>query len=437
MALSSKLRKLATAVTIGGILEWYEIFLYVYWAPQISNLFFANSYGNVAVIDALLVFAFGFLARPIGGLLFGYIGDRYGRKTAFLSSIVFCTLPTCVVAFLPTYATWGAVSQIILSITRFMQGIPAGGELPGAICYLQESAPEKQKNYFTSFAFIGAQIGGVLGILECLVFESYMPSEDLLEYGWRFSFALGGVIGLLGFFLRNKIHETPMFLKLERHDHILKKPIYESFFKHKKAMFIAFMISIFEVIGYFMVAVFPAVFYGQIFDISSTQNLLTTALLLILSAVTIPLFGKLGDRFSVKKLILLGASTTLLLTWPLYAAIFNSNFTWTIAIQCLLILSLNVQFALLPGILANLFPTSVRFTCLGFSFNLCDSIIGGLTPVMALCCVGITHNPASFVGLLTFSSLLALWLFSGPRAQAIFDQKFDLFFRCVNHVRTK
>jgi MFS transporter, MHS family, proline/betaine transporter len=437
MSIEKHLKKLITAVTIGGILEWYEIFLYVYWAPQISQLFFAKSYGDVALIDALLIFAFGFVARPIGGLLFGYIGDRYGRKKAFLASIIFCTLPTMVIAFLPTYASIGIISQVILSFTRFLQGIPAGGELPGAMCYLKETAPEKKKFFITSFAFIGAQLGGVLGILECLIFEKYMPTESLLEFGWRISFALGGLIGLLGFYLRHSIQETPMFLKIERHDHILKKPIKESFFHHTRPMVIAFFISIFEVIGYFMVAVFPALFYGQVFEISSTQNLLMTVVLLTFSALSIPLFGRLGDVVSTKKLMVIGSLFTLLLTFPLYVSISNGNFFWTIVIQCLLILSLNVQFALLPGILSDLFPTSVRFSCLGFSFNLCDSLIGGLTPVMALCCVGYTHNPGSFVGLLTIAAILNIWLFTGARAKAIFQKKFHLFFRCVDQVGSK
>lgn len=427
------LKSLLSAVTIGGILEWYEIFLYVYWAPVLSEIFFSKSYGNVAVIDALLVFAFGFLARPIGGLIFGYIGDRYGRKMAFISSILLCTLPTFVIAILPTYASWGIASQIILSVTRFLQGIPAGGELPGAMCYLKEYSSTQNKFFVTSFAFIGAQIGAILGILECSLFEMLMPREDLLDWGWRLSFAIGGLIGLLGFYLRKKIHETPMFLKLEKHDHILKKPIYESFFKHSKPMIITFFISIFEVVAYFMVAVFPALFYGRLFNISNIQNLLLTASLLTFSVITIPYFGKLGDLISPKKLMKMGALAALILVFPLYAAISYASFFWTVIIQCVLILAINIQFALLPGVMADLFPTSVRFTCLGFSFNLCDSIVGGLTPVMALCCINFTHDPASFVNLMGFAAIISLWLFTGPRANAVFDKQFHKFFTCVDH----
>lgn len=437
MPMNNRLKKLITAVTIGGILEWYEIFLYVYWAPQISELFFAKSYGNVALIDALLIFAFGFIARPIGGLLFGYIGDRYGRKKAFLASIIFCTLPTIVIAFLPTYATLGILSQVILSVTRFLQGIPAGAELPGAMCYLKETAPQPKKFFITSFAFIGAQIGGVLGIIECFLFEKFMSSENLFTYGWRISFAVGGLLGLLGFFLRYSIQESPMFKKLERHDHILKQPISESFFHHTRPMLIAFFISIFEVVGYFMVAVFPALFYGQIFSISSTQNLLITVAVLTFSAFTIPLFGKFGDLISTKKLMVTGSVCTLLLSVPLYFFIANGNFFWTLVTQFFLILSLNIQFALLPGILSDLFPTSVRFTCLGFSFNLCDSLIGGLTPVIAVCAIGYTQNPGSSVFLLSIAGLLNIWLFTGDRAKAIFQKKFELFFSCIHNIRTK
>lgn len=431
------LPRLISALTIGSALEWYEIFLYIYWAPQLSELFFAKSYGHVALIEAFLVFAFGFIARPIGGLLFGYIGDRYGRKKALITSILLCIIPVVVIACLPTYATLGITAQIILSIARFLQGIPAGGELPGAMIYLKETAPESKKFFITSFSFIGAQTGGVLALSICFLFQMYMSPENILAYGWRLCFAIGGLIGLLGFFLRSSLKESPQFQKLKKEHHLVKKPLSMSFIHHRRPMLIAFFITIFQVISYFMVAIFPSLFYKQIFALSSSQNLFMTVGVLSFSALTIALFGKLGDVISTKKLMVTGALFTFLLSICLYTFITHASFTGTLVTQYLLVLSLNAQIALLPQILTGLFPTSVRFSCLGFSFNLCDSLIGSLTPVMALCSINYAPNPGSFVALLSIAAILNIWLFTGARAKAIIQKKFDLFFRCVDHANSQ
>src|ERR1700722_19426931 len=135
------------ALTIGSVLEWYEIFLYIYWAPIIGRVFFNYSSTLADLISTLLVFAFGFLSRPLGGLIFGYIGDRWGRKKSIIISIVLIALPSIAIGFMPSYAKWNSFSAIFLVVMRLLQGIPAGGELPGAMCYLEEIATPEKRRY--------------------------------------------------------------------------------------------------------------------------------------------------------------------------------------------------------------------------------------------------------------------------------------------------
>jgi MFS family permease len=181
------------AVSAGGIIEWYELFLYVYWTPLISRIFFANDSSFLASLKMLFVFFIGFLARPLGGVWFGHIGDKEGRKVSFIQSILLMTLPSFAIALMPTQLL-GMATPIILCIIRFLQGLPAGGELPGAMCYLAESTDtDKQRPFLCSFSFVGPQIGVIIAMLECYFLEHYCSQEFLLTYGWRLSFLLGGI----------------------------------------------------------------------------------------------------------------------------------------------------------------------------------------------------------------------------------------------------
>ena len=188
------------AVTIGNILEWYEIYLYIFWAPVIGQLFFSADSELANVTKALAIFAIGFLARPIGGVLFGRLGDRVGRKKALVLSITVMTLPTFLMGLLPTYAQIGFYAPLLLVILRLMQSFPAGGELPGAFCFLYESSNYKNRRYMTSWGAVGNQIGIIISMYECYLLEIYLTPEELLNWGWRislYSWRIDWAFGLL------------------------------------------------------------------------------------------------------------------------------------------------------------------------------------------------------------------------------------------------
>lgn len=397
-----------TAVTIGSILEWYEVFLYIYWAPIISDSLFDYSSEFINLISTLVVFAVGFLSRPLGGLFFGYIGDKCGRKEALVISIIVSSLPSIVIAFLPSYTVWNYMSQVSLLLLRFLQGVPAGGELPGAICYLSESATHRRRKYMCSYSFVGAQIGGIIAMIECLIMESFLTHKDLVSWGWRVSFLVGGFLGLFGFYLRNHLEESRLFKHLQEKFETTKKPLHEAFHMNKERMLIGFLISIFEVVGYFIISVFPAVYFQELFKISSKDSLIITASLLTISGITIPFFGKFGQKHKSKPLLIISAIGVLLFCYPFYLAVKDRNLIMTLFIEVVFIFFLNIQFALLPSVLSALFPTAVRYTCLGFCFNVCDSIIGGLTPILAISLIKFTGNSGSFVSLFALSAIISL-----------------------------
>lgn len=398
---------LISAVTIGSILEWYEIYLYVYWSPIIADEFFDLSGPVAELINALLVLIVGFIARPLGGLIFGYIGDRWGRKRSFLLSIILISIPSFATAFM-SFSTWNLFAIVYVGIMKFIQGIPAGGELPGALCLLSEGSSPERKRYLCSYALVGPLIGQIISMTQCIFLEMYLSHESLVEWGWRISFFIGGTIGIFGYFLRTKIHESDSFKHLKKSHHVSEHPIKEAFTNHKKNILLGFLISIFEVVGFFMIAFFLVDNFTKIFNIDQKHTLLINIIMLTPLTVIQPLIGKLGDKYRNKPLYILSAVGVIFISIPFYFAIRESSQFWSITLLAVLVLFLSIQFALLPSLIVDLYPTEVRFTCIGFSFNVCDSVIGGMVPLLATLLVQGWGNTASFVIIYPIAAMIFL-----------------------------
>lgn len=413
MALSkTKQLQLISAVTFGGMLEWYEFFLYIYWSPIIAQLFFNSQSELAGLINTLLIFFIGFLARPIGGLFFGYLGDRFGRKISFMITIVMITLPSIAIAFIPTYHQIGLAAPIILGILRFLQGIPVGGELPGAMCYLYESSFINRRKFTTSFTFFGPQIGVIISLLECFYLEKYLSPEHLLDWGWRLSFLSSGLFGLVGFYLRHQLKETPSFKHLEEEKKVLNNPIMESIKNHKKNIFLGFSISILEAAGFYMFSVFSGLYFIRIGILSKLDNLIITVTVLTISSLMILVFGHIGDKIKIRYLF--NGSVLAIAGMSVMLYFFNSNISKTnvFIFEMLFMLILTIQTALLPSLLCDLFPNRVRYSCIGLSFNLCDSIVGGLTPIVSLYFVKFSQNITSFMLVIVVAAFISLISFN-------------------------
>ena len=232
-----KQRNVILAVTFGNLLEWYEIYLYVYWSPVIAKLFFPPEAEKINLSRTFLIFAVGFLARPLGGLFFGRLGDSIGRKKAFILSLVMMTIPTILTGFLPTYGQVGILAPVFLTCIRFLQSFPAGGELPGAICYLYECSEIHRRRYSCSWAFFGVLSGLLFSTTECFILEILLSQKDLITWGWRISFLFGGIIGLCGVLVRSRLHETPLYQEMAKHSQIVKEPIFRVLYEYRKVLF--------------------------------------------------------------------------------------------------------------------------------------------------------------------------------------------------------
>lgn len=401
-------RLIVTSVTIGGLLEWYEFFLYPYLAPVISQNFFQNKAGFFDLINAMVIFAIGFISRPLGALFFGHIGDRYGRKLALIFSIIMITLPSFGIGLLPTYLQIGFAASLILLAMRLLQGFLVGGEISGAMCYLVEEAGPKRRRFLSSWSFFGPQWGAVLSISECLLLEKYLSHDDLVNWGWRLSFITGGCIGIIGCFLRFGLKETPFFHALQVHRKVAHAPVYESFRNHKKNMLLGFFISALPLAGAFLVFIFFPLYYQKILGWDFSKSLIISQIILVLSTLSIPLFGKINEKYSNKFILLLCCIGVLIFSYPLFFSFEYLSAPFIIIFSFIVIFLLTCYFAIFPLLIAELFPTPVRYTCIGLSYNLSSSVLGGTIPLIALYLLKITNNAASPSWILICAAVLSL-----------------------------
>ena len=399
------------AVTIGSILEWYEIYLFIYWAPTIARLFFAPGSESVNLTNTFLLFALGFLARPFGGVFFGRIGDRIGRKKALILSIIIMIFPTVCMGLLPTYHQIGIAAPIIIMILRLAQSLPAGGELPGAFCYLYESTHPSHRRYMTSWGAVGNQIGIIISMLECYLLERFLSPAELMAWGWRFSFLIGGLIGVFGLCLRTRLHETPLYKDIEKHHQITKQSIYKVIIKHKRPISLGIMFCILNSVGFYLMSVLFPVYFKDVLGTTYDKNLIISVLLLILTTIPLPFLGMMGDKFSNKKMLIISTIGIILLLYPLYLSLSQHSLVFSGILGVAFILFFTCLSALIPYRFANLFSTPIRFTCVGISYNIVDGIIGGFSPAIVLYLINRTGSQTYFYLSLLATALISLFAF--------------------------
>jgi MHS family proline/betaine transporter-like MFS transporter len=347
------------------------------------------------------------VGRPFGGIIFGQIGDLFGRKKSLILSIISMAIPSVGIGLLPTYASIGVFAPILLGIFRLLQSLPAGGELPGAFCFLYESAPQNHRRYMTSWGTVGQQLGIMISMLECFLLETFLSHEELISWGWRLSFILGGGIALFGLYLRHSLHETPLYQDMVRHRHA-KQSLSVIFHHYKWHMGQGIFFCLLNSVGFYLISMLFPVYFSNILGIKYDKNLLIGIAILLISTIPLPFIGKLGDHFSNKKILICSTMLIILLLYPLWVLIPGGPLILSVSVALLFILFFAALTALLPYQFASLFPTPVRYTCVGISYNIVDGILGGASPVIALYLLDRMNSQAACYWMLFFCALISL-----------------------------
>ena len=412
------LRKTVLAGAIGNVLEWYDFALFGYFAPILSGLFFPSADPFLSLIATFSVFAIGFLARPLGALLFGYWGDTRGRREALAWSVMLMAIPTCLVGLLPTYAQIGLTAPLALTALRFLQGLSVGGEFTGSVTFLVEHAAPTERGYIGSWAGFSAQIGALLGSGVGTLATMSLSSEAFHEWGWRIPFMAGSVIALAGWYLRRRIPESPAFEGLRRSGVVSSSPIREVFASHRTPMFQVIGLVWLHGVGFYTFYVYLPTYLTTVSALSMGTALTLNTFCMALMALLIPLMGKLSDRVRPTRLLTVGAAALALVTVPLFSWFSSGQLVWIATAQVLITVGVATYMGPFFAVVATLFPVSGRYTGLSISYNVASALFGGTAPLMATVIMersGSALAPGWYVSICAVLSLIALSTIRGER----------------------
>ena len=375
---------------IGNIIEWYDFALFGYFAPIISTLFFPNSNEVVSLLETYGVFAAGFIMRPIGAGVFGYVGDRIGRRTELFLSVILMAIPTFILGTLPIYEQIGIAAPIALIILRLIQGLSVGGEFTGSVTYVAETAPQNRRGFTTSFANFGSILGMLLGLGMVTLMTHLLSESSLQNWGWRLPFLFGGVLGLVGFYIRRNIPVSEVF-----QEHHLDNQT--KFLSALKQNIVPIVQATIYASGYGVVFYIPLV-YLPTYLTKFTNVPLSNALLINTVAIAfllgvIPLMGWLSDRTLRRKSWLLISMISLALTsYPAFILLNQENMLWVWVAQIILALLIGILLGSSPAMMVELFPSETRLTAYSISFNLGVGIVGGTSPLISTWLIQVSGN---------------------------------------------
>lgn len=376
------MKKVLISGMIGNALEWYDYALYAQFASIIGSHFFPKN--EFSDILTFAVFAAGFIVRPLGAVVFGNIGDRYGRRIALAIGILTMAIPTAAIGLLPSYASIGIAAPIILTIIRLIQGFSLGGEFSGCIAYIVESSGKDTRGAAGSAAFMSMCIGMLLGTLTATLCRYLMTEEFLISYGWRIPFVLGLFIGLIGLYIRKNLHESPIYQDAKANGNLSKTPLRELLKSNRKPLLIAIGIYLTVTVPFYIVTVYIDSFMIHLGYSSKIANI-ASVFTLISMTIALPIAAVISDKVGRKPVMIAGCLALSFFSYPLFWILTNTNDP-SIAILAASLLSAITGFFMgpVPTVLVELFPTRVRFTGVAISYNLSAAFFGGSAPMMSL-----------------------------------------------------
>ena len=385
----ARISSIVFASCFGTIIEWYDFLIYATAAALVFNKAFFPTFDPLAgTLAALGSYAVGFLARPLGGALFGHFGDRLGRKSMLVLTLFIMGVSTFCIGLLPTYGSIGVLAPILLILLRVIQGIGLGGEWGGASLMVLEHAPSDKRGFYTSFVQIGFPIGLVLATL-VFTLVTKLPDADFAAYGWRIPFLLSIVLLAIGTFVRSRVPETPVFEQLKMRDGLSKNPVIEAVGKNTGTFLIAVGLKLSEVSWVYLLTVFIVVYATTKLGLPKPLMLDAVLYAALLELVSLPLFGWLSDRIGRRPLYILGALFTIVFAFPLFWMLESKS---TALIFAAIMIAMNFGHGMMFGpescYFPELFGPNVRYSGASFGFQVSAAIGGGFAPIMATAMVG-------------------------------------------------
>ncbi len=398
-------RKMAIiAAGVGNVLEWYDFTVYAYLAGTLGKHFFDSQNETVALLATFAVFGVGFVARPLGGIVIGLFGDRYGRKPSLMLTFGMMIVSTGLVGILPTYASIGIAAPILLVAARLLQGISAGGEWGGAASFLVEWAPARRRGLFGSMHPCAICIGQLVGAGVTAGLTTALGTGTMSDWGWRIPFLLGAVIAPLGLLIRRRVDETPAFQQLRDAE---VAPADAAPFPMARTMVLAFAFPVLQsVLTYIFLSYFPT--FGQRYvGLSASAALWSTVLATVVMGTSCIASGALSDIVGRRACLLGACVLSLVLSYPLIQMMIGAPLGTVVLLHVVFALINGLFLGALASALVEMFPTARRMAGLSTAYNLQSMLFGGFAPFTASWLIATTGQPISLAYFIMFGALLS------------------------------
>ncbi|KPD02630.1 MFS transporter [Moellerella wisconsensis] len=399
--------------SLGGTLEFYDFVIFVFYAKIISQLFFPGNNEFLALMATLGLFAAGYLARPLGGIIMAHFGDKVGRKRMFTLSIFLMAFPTLIIGFLPTYETIGAAAPLLLLLMRIMQGAAIGGEMPGAWVFIAEHTPKQRYGLGIGTLTSGITGGILLGSIVAIMIERNYSAQQVHDFAWRIPFILGGIFGFLSVYLRRFLEETPIFKELAAKKALSQElPVKTVLKSHKQACLITaaltWSLSTAIVVTILMT---PDVVLQGVYKIDRNTALQANCVATLMLTIGCIFWGWLGDKTGTRCSMLLAWGGLAITSVYFYAQLSSEIGATTLAFNYGLMGFFVGAIATTPIISARAFPPAIRFSGLSFAYNIAYAIFGGLTPILTGAWLQQSHMaPAYYVASVSILAILVAFL---------------------------
>ncbi len=413
MTFQNKKTLIASSLTI--IFEWYDFALYGFLAPILARLFFPSEDKVISLLATFGVFALSFFMRPFGGLIFGHIGDKLGRKKALIYSVSFMAISTTLIGFLPTYYQVGIMAPLLLTILKLAQGLSVGGERSSSISFLIEHAEPGKRGIYGSCTLCSTTVGILLASGVIALISTILSDEQLYKWGWRIPFLLGFVAGIVLLYLRNNTEETQIFRNLHDCGNISNSPLTEAISSHWKAILKTLGATLVLSVGFYMIFVYLPTFLSTQTTISLSSALKINTICMIVLMILIPVMGFVSDKIGRRILLISGSIGISVITYFIFKIFTLGDILYSFLGQFFFAIIYSIIVGPFAATMFEHFPAKVRMSGLSLGFGLGFAVFGGTTPFIATYLVNQTGNPIAPSMYLIICSLVSLFVFINMR----------------------
>jgi MHS family proline/betaine transporter-like MFS transporter len=390
----AKTRQAVSAAVIGNVLEWYDFAVYGYIAVILARKFFPAGDEVTALLSTFLAYGLGFLARPLGGIILGRIGDTHGRKTALLITIALMAGGTVLIGILPTYAAIGIAAPLLLVAARLMQGFSAGGEWGTSTAYIVEWAPKGQRGFYGSFQQLSVVAGLLLGSGVAALLNTMLDPAQMDAWGWRVPFLLGGILGPVGLWMRRNIDETPAYTKAQA----APAPVVTAQTNSWVLAGRAFGFTIVWTVCFYVLLAYMPTYTQKYLNISASAALWANTIGLLALMIFIPIMGTLSDRIGRKPLLLACCVAFIVVPYPIFSFLLSGvSYTQLVLVQIVFAILISTFSGAGPAAIAEIFPTRTRSTWMTSGYALAVAIFGGFAPFISVWLINRFDSPLAHV----------------------------------------